>query len=134
MTSRSLLAAIVRESYGAQEMWARPDRRILAFKVDFKTGSNVHVALHVYNWTAHIFDGTLNTSYSTTWRTSMSLQTHLVELEKKHKALENALASALAHPSASDVELAEMKRKKLHLKDEITRVKASLSTAKVTLH
>lgn len=64
----------------------------------------------------------------------MSLQTHLVELEKKHKALENALASALAHPSASDVELAEMKRKKLQLKDEIAKLKASLGTAKVTLH
>lgn len=64
----------------------------------------------------------------------MSLQTHLIELEKKHKALENALASAMAHPSASDVELAEMKRKKLLLKDEIARLKASLSAAKVTLH
>jgi hypothetical protein len=63
----------------------------------------------------------------------MSLQTHLVELEKKHKALESALASALAHPSASDVELAEMKRKKLQLKDEIAKLKASIS-AKVTLH
>ncbi|MGL4441424.1 MAG: YdcH family protein [Bosea sp. (in: a-proteobacteria)] len=63
----------------------------------------------------------------------MSLQTHLVELEKKHKALESALASALAHPSASDVELAEMKRKKLQLKDEIVKLRASIS-AKVTLH
>jgi hypothetical protein len=64
----------------------------------------------------------------------MSLQTHLVELERKHKALETALASAQAHPSASDVELAEMKRKKLHLKDEIAKLKASIGAAKVTLH
>lgn len=64
----------------------------------------------------------------------MSLQTHLVELEKKHKALESALENALAHPSASDVELAEMKRKKLQLKDEIAKLKASLSSTKVTVH
>lgn len=64
----------------------------------------------------------------------MSLQTHLVELEKKHKALENALASAMAHPSASDVELAKMKRKKLQLKDEIAKLRASIGAAKATLH
>jgi hypothetical protein len=63
----------------------------------------------------------------------MSLQTHLVELEKKHRALENQIASALAHPSASDVELAEMKRKKLQLKDEIAKLKASMG-ARQTLH
>ncbi|MCO4052542.1 MAG: DUF465 domain-containing protein [Bosea sp.] len=63
----------------------------------------------------------------------MSLQTHLVELEKKHRALENQIASALAHPSASDVELAEMKRRKLQLKDEITKLRASLN-ARQTLH
>jgi hypothetical protein len=63
----------------------------------------------------------------------MSLQTHLIELEKKHRALENQIASALAHPSASDVELAEMKRKKLQLKDEIAKLKASMG-ARQTLH
>jgi hypothetical protein len=64
----------------------------------------------------------------------MSLQTHLVELEKKHKALETALEDALAHPSASDVELAEMKRKKLQLKDQIAKLKASLSPSSPTVH
>ena len=63
----------------------------------------------------------------------MSLQTHLVELEKKHKALESAISAALARPSATDVELAELKRKKLQLKDEITKLRASLGS-KVTLH
>jgi len=63
----------------------------------------------------------------------MSLQTHLVELEKKHQALESALSRALNHPSASDVELAEMKRKKLQLKDEIAKLKAAISGT-VTLH
>lgn len=52
----------------------------------------------------------------------MSLQAHLGELVAKHKALEAALADALAHPAASDEEIAELKRKKLRLKDEITRL------------
>jgi hypothetical protein len=52
----------------------------------------------------------------------MSLQAHLGELVAKHKALEVALADALAHPAASDEEIAELKRKKLRLKDEITRL------------
>ncbi len=64
----------------------------------------------------------------------MSLQTHLVELEKKHKALESALEHALAHPSASATELAQMKRKKLHLKDEIAKFKATLPAAQTKVH
>ena len=64
----------------------------------------------------------------------MSLQTHLLELERKHKVLESALSAALAHPSVSDKELADMKRRKLHLKDEIAKVKASLNVTAPTLH
>jgi hypothetical protein len=64
----------------------------------------------------------------------MSQQSHLAELERKHKALENALAEAQAHPSASDAEVAELKRKKLVLKDEIAHVRASLSSARGTIH
>jgi hypothetical protein len=65
---------------------------------------------------------------------SMSLQTHLAELERKHQALESALADAVAHPSSSDVELAEMKRRKLQLKDEIAKLKSSMAGAKRTVH
>ncbi len=64
----------------------------------------------------------------------MSLQTHLVELEKKHHALETALSKAMAHPSISDVELAEMKRRKLLLKDEIARLRGSLAVPAATVH
>jgi hypothetical protein len=64
----------------------------------------------------------------------MSLQAHLVELERKHQALETALSEAMAHPSATDVEVAEMKRKKLQLKDEITRLRASMQSTGKTLH
>ena len=43
----------------------------------------------------------------------MSLQSHLSELAAKHKALESELQDALSHPSSSDQEIAELKRKKL---------------------
>ncbi|MCX7349607.1 MAG: DUF465 domain-containing protein [Alphaproteobacteria bacterium] len=52
----------------------------------------------------------------------MSLQAHLGELHAKHKALKAALADAINHPASSDAEIAELKRKKLKLKDEISRL------------
>jgi hypothetical protein len=62
----------------------------------------------------------------------MSLQTHLKELERKHKALEEAIHDAAVRPSSSDIEMLELKRRKLQLKDDIARVKANL--ADKTLH
>ena len=52
----------------------------------------------------------------------MSLQAHLGELHAKHKALEAALADAINHPASTDAEIAELKRRKLRLKDEISRL------------
>jgi hypothetical protein len=53
----------------------------------------------------------------------MSIQAHLAELEKKHQALESELADAIAHPSVDDAVIIELKRRKLHVKDEIARLK-----------
>ena len=53
----------------------------------------------------------------------MSLQTHLAELVLRHKALESELAEAQQHPSIDDLKLVELKRRKLHLKDEIARLR-----------
>jgi hypothetical protein len=58
----------------------------------------------------------------------MSLQAHLSELASKHKALESELADALAHPASSDAEIAELKRKKLRIKDEMTKVQGQIGT------
>jgi hypothetical protein len=52
----------------------------------------------------------------------MSLQSHLAELEKRHRALEAEIADALAHPSTDDLKIAELKRRKLLLKDRIARL------------
>ena len=52
----------------------------------------------------------------------MSLQAHLGELHAKHRALEAELADAMNHPASTDAEIAELKRKKLKIKDEISRL------------
>lgn len=52
----------------------------------------------------------------------MTIQAHLSELISKHKLLEKELADAMAHPASTDEEIAGIKRKKLKLKDEITRL------------
>jgi hypothetical protein len=54
----------------------------------------------------------------------MTLQAHLSELVSKHKILEAELADAMAHPASTDSEIAEIKRRKLKIKDEITRLEA----------
>jgi len=59
----------------------------------------------------------------------MSMQSHLSELEKKHQALEDQLIEALNHPATDDLQIAELKRKKLIVKDEITRLRTMQSTA-----
>lgn len=55
----------------------------------------------------------------------MSLDTHLATLEQRHSALDNEILSALSKPAMSDAEIREMKRRKLHLKDEIERLRAN---------
>lgn len=51
----------------------------------------------------------------------MSMRNHLAELKRKHFALEKEIQAILAHPSAEPLKIAELKRRKLHLKDEINR-------------
>jgi hypothetical protein len=58
----------------------------------------------------------------------MSLQAHLSELSAKHQALETQIEEALLHPSVDDLLIAELKRKKLRIKDEITKIEAELGT------
>jgi hypothetical protein len=61
----------------------------------------------------------------------MAILAHLVELERKHKVLENELHDALLHVSTDDLQIVELKRRKLMVKDEIERLKCS---ANATLH
>ena len=57
----------------------------------------------------------------------MSIQAHLAELERRHEALENEISEALAHPSTDDLRVAELKRRKLQVKDEIARLRQGVS-------
>ena len=56
----------------------------------------------------------------------MAIESHLAELEKRHEALEDQISEALTHPSTDDLQLLELKRRKLHVKDEITRLRSEV--------
>jgi hypothetical protein len=53
----------------------------------------------------------------------MTVKAHLAELERQHKALEDEIAEAMAHSSTDNLKIAELKRRKLQLKDEIERLR-----------
>ncbi|WJR77520.1 DUF465 domain-containing protein [Bradyrhizobium sp. NP1] len=53
----------------------------------------------------------------------MTIQAHLVELERKHKSLEHELHEALVHLSTDDLQIVELKRRKLMVKDQIERLR-----------
>ena len=59
----------------------------------------------------------------------MSIETHLEQLESKRQALKEKLQERLTHPSVDDLEIAEIKRQKLHLKDEITKLQTEIAAA-----
>ena len=53
----------------------------------------------------------------------MPMNSHLVELERRHQALEKKIEDAINHPGTDDLEIADLKKRKLLLKDEINRLK-----------
>ena len=57
----------------------------------------------------------------------MSLQSHLAELVKRHRALEREIETVLNQPSVEDAVIAELKRRKLQLKDTIERVRGDVA-------
>ena len=57
----------------------------------------------------------------------MSIRSHLTDLEQRHHVLEEEINAALAHPSMDDLTIAELKRRKLLVKDEITRLRQDVS-------
>ena len=53
----------------------------------------------------------------------MSVESHLAELERQHQALEREIEEAMAHPGVDDLEITELKRRKLRIKDEMERLR-----------
>jgi hypothetical protein len=56
----------------------------------------------------------------------MSLATHLAELERKHRTLDTEIEREQQHANADQSKVASLKRRKLVLKDEITKLKQEL--------
>ncbi|MFZ7093348.1 YdcH family protein [Primorskyibacter sp. 2E233] len=52
----------------------------------------------------------------------MSLSSHLQELKKKHQSLSEAVKEAQAAPGVDDLRVAELKKQKLRLKEEISKI------------
>ncbi|WP_339769952.1 DUF465 domain-containing protein [uncultured Pseudosulfitobacter sp.] len=52
----------------------------------------------------------------------MSLSAHLTELKKKHENLSEAVEKELRAPGADTLKVAELKKQKLRLKEQITRL------------
>lgn len=52
----------------------------------------------------------------------MSVTAHLQELKKKHQTLSDQVEAAQRAPGFDDLEVASLKKQKLRLKEEITRL------------
>ena len=52
----------------------------------------------------------------------MSLQSHMDELSRRHRALEKEIEATRLKHGAQPLEVGELKRKKLQLKDEMAKL------------
>lgn len=52
----------------------------------------------------------------------MTIASHVEELRRKHQTLSSTVEREQRSPAASDLEIAAMKREKLRLKEQITRL------------
>ena len=55
----------------------------------------------------------------------MTLAGHLAELSEKHRLLEIKIQEELARPSADDLQISRLKKEKLKIKDEMTKLRGS---------
>jgi len=62
----------------------------------------------------------------------MSMTAHIAELERRHQALDRKIADELALPAKDSVKIAALKRQKLVIKDEISRLR--IAPARPSLH
>ena len=52
----------------------------------------------------------------------MSIAAHITELKRKHEHLSTAVEAAQRRPAVNDLEVADLKKQKLKLKEEINRL------------
>ncbi|WP_096787465.1 YdcH family protein [Rhodobacter sp. CZR27] len=56
----------------------------------------------------------------------MTVESHISVLRRRHDELDEQIAAALQHRGIDDLEIQAMKKEKLQLKDEITRLEAAV--------
>ncbi|HEV2573781.1 YdcH family protein [Methylocella sp. CPCC 101449] len=54
----------------------------------------------------------------------MTVASHIAELERRHSALERQIETSRLSPASDPLKTAELKRKKLKLRDEIEKLRA----------
>ena len=54
----------------------------------------------------------------------MALEARLRELDSRHRNLDRTIEREMTHPASDDIRIAELKRQKLRLKEEIEGLKA----------
>ncbi|RYC30963.1 DUF465 domain-containing protein [Lichenibacterium minor] len=53
----------------------------------------------------------------------MSVQGHIAELSRRHQSIDRQIEVEKTHPACDPVRLSELKRKKLLLKNEMTKLR-----------
>jgi hypothetical protein len=51
------------------------------------------------------------------------MDAHLAELKRQHKTLDREIANAVKHYSTDDFTIGDLKRRKLHLKEQIEMIR-----------
>jgi hypothetical protein len=87
----------------------------------------IHVSLVAFNRHLHSLIGGLSPAKDPAHDLiqeipNMSIAAHLAELERRHRALEAEIVEARAHPSIDHLQIVELKRRKLLVRDEIARL------------
>jgi hypothetical protein len=64
------------------------------------------------------------TALNSKTESKMALAPHLAELSEKHRSLERQIEEELSRPGANDLEISKLKKEKLRIKDEMTKLKS----------
>lgn len=57
----------------------------------------------------------------------MTVEGHIAALERRHQELEDQIENELQHTSVDQLRLTELKRKKLDIKDELSRMRGEVA-------
>lgn len=55
----------------------------------------------------------------------MTTESHIAALQRRHREIDQQIDEEMTHPSHDDLLVAALKRKKLEIKDQLARLRAS---------